>query len=426
MIKLLPRKVLLCLLVMSGLFLMNCKKDVGTAAVTPSVSGSTPTGLSAPLAVDPYSALASDTSLKAIFLYKQDTSKKYTTHKFQGCPSIGISGNNYFAAWFSGGDGEQPGNYVTVALSTDKGVTWKEHQLIITSNDATMRYIDPLFWSDKYGKMNLSFVVSKGMWDGAKLGSSFISLKVVNGNILITKPQFLFHGATTVKPTPLKSDSSVLVFPVAGWNPDNPWFIYPITPTPSNLQGAYFYTSTYDPSTHVLLEPQKLSKITDPGPKLVFAEHMIVDLGNNNYKAIIRIEGGGIYYSTSDDGGLTWAKGKPFTELGENCTTKSFFGKLKSGNLLFVLNNATTRTKLTAYLSTDNGKTWGYKLLIDNRTGVSYPDVAQDDNGRIAVVYDRDRSGATAAQEINLATFTEADIKSGDASKINKLIISHK
>ena len=48
--------------------------------------------------------------------------------------------------------------------------------------------------------------------------------------------------------------------------------------------------------------------------------------------------------------------------------------------------------------------------MLDERIGVSYPDVTQDDNGVIYVVYDWERY---KAREILMATFTEEDILAG-------------
>ena len=48
--------------------------------------------------------------------------------------------------------------------------------------------------------------------------------------------------------------------------------------------------------------------------------------------------------------------------------------------------------------------------MIDERSAVSYPDADQADDGRIFLIYDRDRKGA---REILVATFTEADVAAG-------------
>ena len=69
-----------------------------------------------------------------------------------------------------------------------------------------------------------------------------------------------------------------------------------------------------------------------------------------------------------------------------------------------------SRKELTAFLTTDEGKTWSGKLLLDERTGVSYPDIAQAPNGDIYVHYDRDRTGAA---EILFARFREEDVQAG-------------
>jgi imidazole glycerol phosphate synthase subunit HisF len=58
-------------------------------------------------------------------------------------------------------------------------------------------------------------------------------------------------------------------------------------------------------------------------------------------------------------------------------------------------------------------------LLLDERSGVSYPDGVQDQDGLIWMTYDRDRQGAG---EILLATFREEDVSAGhDVSGAVKL-----
>ncbi len=66
---------------------------------------------------------------------------------------------------------------------------------------------------------------------------------------------------------------------------------------------------------------------------------------------------------------------------------------------------------MTAYVSTDDGKTWDGGLLLDERNGVSYPDGQQTGDGRIRVIYDYSRTGDRL---ILMATFREEDIAAGD------------
>ncbi|NLN03279.1 MAG: exo-alpha-sialidase, partial [Clostridiaceae bacterium] len=79
--------------------------------------------------------------------------------------------------------------------------------------------------------------------------------------------------------------------------------------------------------------------------------------------------------------------------------------------ILFVNHhNFTGRSHLTAMVSTNNGVSVDYKLLIDERSDVSYPDVVEGEGGRTWMVYDRERYGA---KEILMACFTEEDINKG-------------
>ena len=61
-------------------------------------------------------------------------------------------------------------------------------------------------------------------------------------------------------------------------------------------------------------------------------------------------------------------------------------------------------------LSRDDGKTWEGFLLLDGREDVSYPDAAEDGEGRIFIAYDRKRYGD---KELLLAVVTEEDILAG-------------
>ncbi|MCA9030705.1 MAG: exo-alpha-sialidase, partial [Planctomycetaceae bacterium] len=65
------------------------------------------------------------------------------------------------------------------------------------------------------------------------------------------------------------------------------------------------------------------------------------------------------------------------------------------------------RVQLSAWLSDDDGKTWQGGLVLDERTGVSYPDGFQAPDGTIYISYDRNRA---LDGEILLARFTEEDI----------------
>jgi hypothetical protein len=81
------------------------------------------------------------------------------------------------------------------------------------------------------------------------------------------------------------------------------------------------------------------------------------------------------------------------------------------------------RSKLTAWLSEDEGRTWKGGLMLDQRKGISYPDGFQTPDGTIYISYDRNRA---TDGEILMARFTETDILSrklvGPKSKLKMLI----
>jgi len=62
--------------------------------------------------------------------------------------------------------------------------------------------------------------------------------------------------------------------------------------------------------------------------------------------------------------------------------------------------------------------------MLDERSNVSYPDGDQGADGRIYVVYDRNRK---AEREVLVASFTEADIAAGklvDPKSALRLIVT--
>jgi hypothetical protein len=61
-------------------------------------------------------------------------------------------------------------------------------------------------------------------------------------------------------------------------------------------------------------------------------------------------------------------------------------------------------------LSEDDGMTWKYKMTIDERSRVSYPDGVQAEDGTVYIIYDRERYDA---KEILMAVITEEDIRQG-------------
>ena len=135
----------------------------------------------------------------------------------------------------------------------------------------------------------------------------------------------------------------------------------------------------------------------------------------------------GIGESFSSDGGRTWSPGQK-SHIDGPCS-RFFIRRLSSGCLLMInhykfshridlddimrqgnVKRWKGRSHLTAMLSEDDGATWPYTLLLDERDEVSYPDAKEADDGYIYVTYDHQR---VTKREILMARFTEQDILSG-------------
>jgi hypothetical protein len=109
-----------------------------------------------------------------------------------------------------------------------------------------------------------------------------------------------------------------------------------------------------------------------------------------------------------------------FLTGGVAANKRFFIRRLRSGALLMVRNNPPTgsgRSHLTAFVSDDDGLTWGNGLLLDERES-SYPDGTHGPDGQIYVIYDHERytlnrEGKRGVGSVLLAKFAEDDIRAG-------------
>ena len=91
--------------------------------------------------------------------------------------------------------------------------------------------------------------------------------------------------------------------------------------------------------------------------------------------------------------------------------SRFFLRRLRSGRLLLISNDSPcARERLSAFLSEDDGLSWPYRLLLDNRKQVSYPDAAESPAGTISLIYDCNRCNGGY---IFLSQITEEDILAG-------------
>jgi predicted neuraminidase len=327
--------------------------------------------------------------------------------KWQGIPGIERTPDGIlWATWYSGGHGEGPDNYVIVVCSKDGGKTWSKPLLAIDPPD-DIRAFDPCLWVSPDGKLHLFWSMSKNWWDGIGGVWTMVAEKNIQGDFVWSKPSRIADGIMMNKPVVLSTGK--VLFPIAVWNRE------PFIPEMEHLRFSNVYVSgDYGKTIELLGQADVPDRTCD--------EHMIVELSDGSLWMLVRTSYG-IGESFSFDMGKTWTRGKPSSINGPG--SRFHIRKLKSGNILLINHSGFTgknRSHLTALLSENDGKTWDYKLLLDERNNVSYPDAIESD-GKIFIIYDRDRYGE---KEILMATVTENDIKAGKiispGSQLKKIV----
>jgi BNR repeat protein len=137
-------------------------------------------------------------------------------------------------------------------------------------------------------------------------------------------------------------------------------------------------------------------------------EHMLVERRDGSIWMLVRTLYG-IGSAESTDRGRTWSAPRPSGI--QHPSTRFFIRRLHSGRLLLVKNSppdSKARSHLTALVSDDDGRSWSRGFELDSRMNVSYPDGVQAPDGKIYIVYDRERF---TAREILMAVFTEDDVR---------------
>lgn len=344
--------------------------------------------------------------------------KEYSTpyRLWQGVPGIEVTkGGRIFSTFYSGGTREEVNNFV-VMLKSDDGAGFGEP--IAVAFKEGYRCYDPCLWIDPVERLWFiwscapehtvyAVICDDPDADVIRFGDVF----TVGEEVMMNKPTVLTTGEW--------------LFPIAVWH--------------RNMATAGFRSDKEDSERKAFVY-----KTVDQGKSFVrsggadlnrrsFDEHMILEMRDGRLAMFVRTAYG-IGVSYSYDGGKTWTKGED-SGLGGPCS-RFFIGRLRSGRILLVNHyNYTGRSHLTAMLSEDECRSWKYKLLLDERSSVSYPDAKEASDGYIYITYDRERGGFldsidkvyTQAREILYARITENDIMNGclvdEKSKL-KCIIS--
>ncbi len=315
---------------------------------------------------------------------------------WQGIPSIERTARGrLWATWYGGPiiEGQRgEGNYAVLVTSDDDGRTWSPPVAVY---DATPFFggitLDPHLWIDPAGRLwwFVNRVLPVKDPNGAYSVWGFCT---DDADVPAPKwhaPVFAGYGSALNKPTVLSNGDWLR--PVDTFDKTDP-------------ERTRFWVSRDRGKSFSFLAKTPIKEGS-------FSEQMVVERRDGSLLAFSRALYG-IAQFESFDRGATWKNDRPFTtERGVNA--RFHFRRLKSGAWLLVLNDdPKVRTRMTALLSEDEGRTWPHRLLLDDRALVTYPDGTEAVNGFIYLIYDHGRY-VKDEQEILFAKITEADIKAG-------------
>ncbi len=356
------------------------------------------------MAEQDYYVLPSVSQAAEIITNPEGSKYSVVEQNWLGCPTIERSPEGrLWASWFTGGEYELGlGNFSLISYSGDDGETWKHAAFAVEHPDENVVVTKPEFWTDPNGRLWLFWVqhTGGGNFDG-KMGVWASICENPDGvNPVWSTPKRLSDGYLRSKPLVLQNGE--WIYSAFDWMSPHETAIYVSTDegVTWNLRGK----------TECLDTSSGKNNLDDP---------VLVEKKDGTLWHLIRTDDGP-YESFSYDHGKTWTHAVKSSISGP--ATRMTIDRLASGNLLMVYHDATWRTNLTAYLSTDDGETWSHKLLLDERGNVTYPDTIQSSDGTIYVIYDRER---TSEKEILMATFTEDDVVAGafNSSKARQKVL---
>lgn len=316
-----------------------------------------------------------------------------TNRAFTGISSMAVATNGrLWVTWYAGKTpGEDQNNYAVLSTSGDSGKTWKEVLVADPDADGPRRTFDPEVWIAPDGKLRWFFCDRKMPYNNVT--SDALWMVVLDNPTSETSPWhpplYVAQGVMMCKPLVFSTGEWAL--PVCTWYAD---------------QSSKLVVSEDKGTTWSVRGGADM-----PKEDRCYDEHMFIERKDGSVWCLSRTKSG-IREATSTDRGKTWSPLQPSPIL--HPSARFFITRLLSGNLLLVkhgpIAEKTGRSHLTAFLSKDDGKTWEGGFMLDERSGVSYPDGQQTSDGTIFVTYDFDRTGA---RNILFATFREEDVAAG-------------
>jgi len=346
---------------------------------------------------------------------------------FQGCPQIEISkGGRLWATWFASNvQIERPpyhcDQFSVISTSADGGKTWKEVCVFDPSDILGGGASDPLLWKDPKGDIRFICLRNMKLSEADNDYSTAWEFTMLNPEDEFTDwsaPRLLGNKNISVMKPLIMPDGGVL----------RPFDDFKKINSPAEPRIRFLREDAEG-------NPLFISEVADPDAG--FAEQMPIIRKDGSLFCFYRTKDGGQKFLESYDGGKTWQKGG-YYPMQFSINTKCILKKLPSGRVLLVANDVQVkeengkkvyyytdengnqvpvkhkgaRTRITAYLSDDDCKTFSRKLLLNDDGALSYPSAAVGEDGSIYIVYDQGR--ATVGQHtIFLSKITEDDILAG-------------
>ena len=366
--------------------------------------------------------MTQDASMIPAKLYVRPTEERFqdTYRRWQGIPSIEVTdGGKIFVNFYSGQDAEVGGNIMVLCVSTDGGKSFRSCEAVVELPDPQCRIYDPCLWIDPHGVLWMSWTQARGFNDGRSGVWVSQCSDPDADNLVWSPPRRIANGIMMNKP--IVTSKGDWLFPTAIWC-DTSGSVPTERHGLENEQFSNVYASLDEGRTIALRGHADI-------PHRSFDENMIVEKRDGSLWMLTRTFDG-IGESFSTDGGYTWTPGRK-SHIDGPCS-RFHIRRLRSGRLLMInhyqfdqridledimsqgnVKSWKGRSHLTALLSEDDGQTWPYYLLLDERNEVSYPDAKEAADGMIYVCYDWER---VTQREILMARFTEDDILQGHLS----------
>lgn len=352
-----------------------------------------------------------DALLPAVFHYnpvQTDSDSRFANEnrKFQGIPTIEKTpGGWFYTAFYGGMTCEESGNFVAVLRSREPRQHFGQPWLIVEAPTPECRTFDPCLWMDPLGRLWLFYAQSYTYIDGRLGVWAAVCTEPDADEPRFSPPRRIANGVMMNKPTCLSTGEWLLCCSI--WCDE----LSDLNDLPEERFSNVYCSADNGETFTRIGYTDYADRSTD--------EPMIVEKKNGQLWMLIRGKHG-IGQGFSDDKGYTWHD-IGFSGIDNPCS-RFHIRRLSGGNLLLINHRhfrgqdvekvvvGSGRNNLTAMLSADDGRTWSDGILLDERNDISYPDAAIDENGRIWIVYDRERY---SAREILLASVTEEDILAG-------------